>query len=406
MKKTFLAAIVAMSMNLQARAQTVIYEIPFADMVNCELTTGDICTGFIEECKRDDNPLADQWGGSWTSTGSGIATSVTVQIQYTVNDITSIPTLLNGSANNTQTAPSPFCAGSSVLSWTVDPANYNVGGANTFLLDYSSTAAICQIDNLPTSGPNDIYMIVTVDYSPCTPPTIGIADTSDVSCNGAMDGAIDITPSGGTAPYTFDWDNDGTGDFDDPEDLTGLAPGTYTVIVKEAGGCTETWSYTVTEPGPIDVTVTQSGTTLTAAATGVSYQWIDCEGPTVVSGATSQNFTPTSNGNYAVIITDGSCSDTSACTNVTGVGIEDYEKTINVFVYPNPTQGNLTISTSENYEKAEIQLLDLQGRLVYNTTVSFVNGAAQIDLSMIEKSTYILKINNSDGQMVQRITIQ
>ena len=55
----------------------------------------------------------------------------------------------------------------------------------------------------------------------------------------AGNGEIDLTVTGGTAPYTFDWDNDGTGDYD-AEDLTGLTEGVYTVVVTDANGCTET----------------------------------------------------------------------------------------------------------------------------------------------------------------------
>jgi hypothetical protein len=51
------------------------------------------------------------------------------------------------------------------------------------------------------------------------------------------DGEINITITGGAPSYTFDWDNDGTGDFDDPEDLTGLTAGTYTVTVQSDAGC-------------------------------------------------------------------------------------------------------------------------------------------------------------------------
>ena len=51
------------------------------------------------------------------------------------------------------------------------------------------------------------------------------------------DGIIDITVSGGTPEYEYDWDNDGTGDFDDPEDLTMVAGGTYTVVVRDENNC-------------------------------------------------------------------------------------------------------------------------------------------------------------------------
>jgi hypothetical protein len=54
------------------------------------------------------------------------------------------------------------------------------------------------------------------------------------------DGSIDIEITGGAPEFTFDWDNDGTGDFDDTEDMSGLAGGTYTVVVMDGNGCTET----------------------------------------------------------------------------------------------------------------------------------------------------------------------
>ena len=62
--------------------------------------------------------------------------------------------------------------------------------------------------------------------------------TTDETLGG--DGAINITVTGGLPAYSFDWDNDGTGDFDDPEDLTDLTSGTYVVNVEGSAGCTAT----------------------------------------------------------------------------------------------------------------------------------------------------------------------
>lgn len=64
---------------------------------------------------------------------------------------------------------------------------------------------------------------------------------------GAVTGGIDITVAGGLSPYTFDWDTDGTGDFDDTEDLTGLVPGSYVVVVEDAAGCTGTETFVVNQ---------------------------------------------------------------------------------------------------------------------------------------------------------------
>lgn len=61
----------------------------------------------------------------------------------------------------------------------------------------------------------------------------------------SANGAIDLTVSNGTSPYSYDWDNDGLGDNDDTEDLTGLTAGIYTVIVTDANSCSATQIDTV-----------------------------------------------------------------------------------------------------------------------------------------------------------------
>ena len=75
-----------------------------------------------------------------------------------------------------------------------------------------------------------------------------------------------------------------------------------------------------------DTTVNQNQALLTAVQNGATYQWVDCSnnfGP--IPGATNQSYTKaTANGSYAVIITANGCTDTSACHNVTTVGINDY----------------------------------------------------------------------------------
>ena len=72
------------------------------------------------------------------------------------------------------------------------------------------------------------------------------------------DGEIEITISGGAPAYTFDWDNDGTGDFDDDEDLTGLSAGDYTVLVKGTAGCESERTFTVKGQVGIDDLTTEN----------------------------------------------------------------------------------------------------------------------------------------------------
>ncbi|MCG8574025.1 MAG: T9SS type A sorting domain-containing protein [Flavobacteriales bacterium] len=68
-------------------------------------------------------------------------------------------------------------------------------------------------------------------------PEISLTAT-DVLAGG--DGAVYTTLEGGIFPFTYDWDNDGTGDFDDDQNITGLDAGWYTVTVMHGNGCTYT----------------------------------------------------------------------------------------------------------------------------------------------------------------------
>ena len=77
----------------------------------------------------------------------------------------------------------------------------------------------------------------------------------DVTCNGASDGSIDIFCFLVVRQVIhFDWSNDGTGDFNDPEDLTGVSGGMYTVVVRDANGCEKTATYTIDEPDELLIT--------------------------------------------------------------------------------------------------------------------------------------------------------
>ena len=81
------------------------------------------------------------------------------------------------------------------------------------------------------------------------------------SCDGepSPGGGIDLTVRNGVAPYIFDWDNDGTGDFDDPEDLADVTSGTYTVIVRDAVGNERCLEITIPEYTPKTPTFNQIG---------------------------------------------------------------------------------------------------------------------------------------------------
>lgn len=115
---------------------------------------------------------------------------------------------------------------------------------------------------------------------------------------------------------------------------------------------------------PVDVTVSVSGLTMTAGATGATYQWIDCGTMAPISGATTQGYTATANGSYAVIVTQSSCSDTSACINITGIGIEELQQQVVVNASPNPFTDQTILTVNHLSQNIDIVMSDATGRRV------------------------------------------
>lgn len=82
--------------------------------------------------------------------------------------------------------------------------------------------------------------------------------------------------------------------------------GTYSVTGTNSAGCSSTATTSVFVASVfLNNTINTNGNVLTASEAGATaYQWIDCNNNnTPIAGATSQSFTATASGNYAVIIT-------------------------------------------------------------------------------------------------------
>ena len=146
--------------------------------------------------------------------------------------------------------------------------------------------------------------------------------------------------------------------------------------------------------GDVDVGTSVSGITISADAAGATYQWIDCSDDSPVAGESSQDFTPTSNGSYAVEITSNTCTDTSACVNVVGVGIEMIDNKNNIAIYPNPTTGNLTIDLMEAHEDVTIEINNVMGQVVQQLTYATTQ---RINLDLKTNGMYFIKVKTSTG---------
>ncbi|QSW88743.1 T9SS type A sorting domain-containing protein [Flavobacterium endoglycinae] len=153
-----------------------------------------------------------------------------------------------------------------------------------------------------------------------TVPFIAVTSTQvDVSCNGANNGSLTVTPSGGSIPYTYLWSNGET-----TASIANLAPGNYTVTIKDANLCEKTENFTITEPtaltasqGTINNVSCNSGANGTATVIvsggtpGYTYSWAPY-------GGTSATATGLSQGTFTVTVTDA-----NACTTTQNFTINE-----------------------------------------------------------------------------------
>lgn len=97
-----------------------------------------------------------------------------------------------------------------------------------------------------------------------------------------------------------------------------------------------------------DNTTTTNVNTITVNQAGAIYQWLDCNNAnSPVSGAINQSYTALTNGSYAVMVTQGACSDTSACVNITSIGIQQLStNNQQLSIYPNPNNGTVSLKSS------------------------------------------------------------
>ncbi|MBL7948709.1 MAG: hypothetical protein JNN19_06955 [Bacteroidia bacterium] len=221
------------------------------------------------------------------------------------------------------------------------------GGATPYTYQWSNGAETETNHELPSGS----YSVIVRDVNQCqlqlstslsqpTPLHI-VSITSplhngyNLSCKSSDDGAIDLTVSGGVAPYTYQWSN---GNF--TQDLADLKAGEYTVLVKDLNGVGVTASITLTQPGSIEVDLTaptypnghhttcyncSNGSVTTTVTGGVmpyTYSWN--------TGQNTQNLSNLMAGTYSVLVTDANgCTKPDVKIDLTEPDRDDWTMTGN-----------------------------------------------------------------------------
>ncbi|MFT5778524.1 MAG: hypothetical protein ACI837_001480 [Crocinitomicaceae bacterium] len=350
-------------------------------------TATDNCAVFVTVTNNASLPIIAQGTTTvtWTYDDGNGNTSIQIQ-DVVITDLTApitpvlFPITIDCNGSFTTPTTTDACAGiitgvttaslnfvdggSQTITWIFDDGNGNISVADqTYNFD-DSTAPVPDQVTL-----NDItHDCEIVDL---TTPTA----TDDCGTVAVTHDAILPITNVGTTSVTWTYD-DGNGN---------TIVQTQNVII---------YGYSITSSMIDDIT-------LTADQTGVAYQWIDCDnGNQAILGETNQTFVASQNGMYAVIVTDGNCSDTSDCIMINQVGQDEHRFGNEINIFPNPSEGIYKVDLG-NIDQAEIKVLTIRGKLVLETSIK--QSTLELDLRTYENGVYLLQIASNGQSITQRI---
>ena len=176
---------------------------------------------------------------------------------------------------------------------------------------------------------------------------------------------------------------------------------TMVTFTPDAGQCSNSVNQTIVVNSTPTNAITQSGITLTSVATGVTYQWIDCNMNQPVPGATNQSFTTTEAvGTYAVVVTANGCSDTSTCISVDQSGLSEGD--FNFGLIPNPANESVLIQWNTEAIQV-IELLDEAGKMVRRVVVTGSSHQVEFSLAQIAAGVYHVRLIGASNVAIEKL---
>jgi len=136
-----------------------------------------------------------------------------------------------------------------------------IGGAGGYTLTWPngatgfSNSSLCNPFTLNITDASGCSVDTTFVFQNEPQEILIEAEISPILCNGESNAAIDITITGGSPNFTFDW-NGPNGYSSNSEDISALAAGSYTIEVTDENGCTADATFEITEPEILELAPT------------------------------------------------------------------------------------------------------------------------------------------------------
>jgi len=398
-----------------------------ASLPNCSTI---VCPAITVNIAAQTNPPCFGSNGSATASASGGATPYTylwqpgnlsgaTQSSLAAGTYTIIATDANnctGTGGITLTAPTAISLSTSKTdaSCSVNNGTASViasGGTLGYTYAWSNGPTTASISNLQAGNytvtvrdANNCSATATVAIASTGGPTVSLGSQTNVTCNGANNGAINISVSGGSSPYDFIWTNGAI-----TEDVSNLTPGAHSVTVTDDIGCVSILNATISEPAVLSVSgvvtdascgVLNGSINITASGGTIPYDYIWS------SGATSEDLNNILPGNYSVTVSDVNlCFDTASFTvsapgnfsvalnavDASCYGVADGSVSSSIsggsppFQYDWSTGAttagisnipggtySVTVTDDDNCTVSEIAFIDAPSRISFNTSITNV----------------------------------
>ena len=261
------------------------------------------------------------------------------------------------------------------------------GGKGPYNYAWSNGINTIFISNLAAGS----YTVTVTDVNGCTASSTAfiqepavldaVCVAQDILCSGSSDGGVNLTVSGGTAPYSYSWDTGNT-----EEDLTNIAEGTYSVTVTDASGCTTTCSSTINTQSFLSIEcIAQDALCGNEASGNVDLTITDGTAPFLYqwsNGTTSEDLTNVVAGTYTVTVMDAT-GCTRTCTSVVAPApmIQTFAGGQNISCF-GETNGSVDLTV-------------LSGEAPY--TYQWNNGATTEDISDLGIGIYTVTTTDANG---------
>lgn len=173
--------------------------------------------------------------------------------------------------------------------------------------------------------------------------------------------------------------------------------GVYSYSHFDGSGCYVTQSLDLNfEGASADVRI-QPDTGLFSIGQYESYQWFSCDSILMpLLGDTAQSFIPSKSGQYALVVSNGSCSDTSECIQFNFLNVDEFRRN-QISIAPNPTSGLVYIQNLQS--TCSYRLYDSRGVLLQKGFVS--RDSDSIRISSQHSGIYVLYLSDAERGLTE-----